>query len=54
MCKRYCIVNDADGNIKESIDTSGCPVDGAGDVSEADAAITALNQLGWILCETED
>jgi len=54
MCKRYCIVNDGDGNVKEDIDISDCPVDGAGDVSEADAAIAALNQLGWTLCITED
>ena len=40
----------ADGIDEQIVDTSDCPVDGAGNVDEADAAFAAIDQLGWMFC----
>ena len=53
MKTRYYLIQSFDSNIEMDIDVSDCPVDGAGNVSELDAALAAIEQLGWIFCAEE-
>ena len=49
--KRYYLVKSYGSSEKSmDIDVSDCPVDGEGNVSEEDAAIEAIGQLGWTFC----
>lgn len=46
----YYLIKDFDGNERMDVDLSDCPVDGHGNVDEKDAALAAIEQLGWIFC----
>ena len=54
MSKQYYVVEIHDGNKTMDIDVSECPVDGSGDVCIEDAAIVALEQLGYYLHSKTD